>query len=66
MLNIDKVYLICGYTDLRKKAESLSLIIDNFIEYVEWEIKDAFPRILLGKALDYAERFIRIEKCTHV
>ncbi|SDL40270.1 IS66 C-terminal element, partial [Clostridium cochlearium] len=32
--------------------------IDNFIDYVEREIKDALPRSPLGKALEYAKKHL--------
>lgn len=49
-----------NYYDIRFKvrAEKLAPIIDNFIEYVEREIKDALPRSPLGKALDYAKKHL--------
>lgn len=48
------------YYDIRFKirAEKLAPIIDNFIDYVEREIKDALPRSPLGKALDYAKKHL--------
>ncbi|MBV1822192.1 hypothetical protein KUA25_29730, partial [Bacteroidales bacterium MSK.15.36] len=41
-----------NYYDIRFKirTEKLAPIIDNFIDYVEREIKDALPRSPLGKA----------------
>ncbi|SQB35501.1 IS66 family transposase [Clostridium cochlearium] len=49
-----------NYYDIRFKirAEKLAPIIDNFIDYVEREIKDALPRSPLGKALDYAKKHL--------
>lgn len=49
-----------NYYDIRFKirAEKLAPIIDNFIDYVEKEIKDALPRSPLGKALDYAKKHL--------
>lgn len=49
-----------NYYDIRfkERAERLAPIIDNFIEYVEREIKDALPRSPLGKALDYAKKHL--------
>lgn len=48
-LSIDK-----NYYDIRFKirAKKLAPIIDNFIEYVDREIKNALPRGPLGKALE--------------
>lgn len=48
------------YYDIRFniRKEKLAPIIDNFIEYVETEIKDALPRSPLGKALDYAKKHL--------
>ena len=40
------------------RAEKLSPIKDNFIDYVEREIEDALPRSPLGKALDYAKKHL--------
>ncbi|WP_127837548.1 IS66 family transposase [Clostridium prolinivorans] len=40
------------------RTEKLAPIIDNFIDYVEREIKDALPRSPLGKALDYAKKHL--------
>ncbi len=49
-----------NYYDIRfrERAEKLAPIIDNFINYVEKEIKDALPRSPLGKALDYARKHL--------
>ncbi len=49
-----------NYYDIifKERAERLAPIIDNFIEYVEREIKDALPRSPLGKALDYAKKHL--------
>ena len=49
-----------NYYDIRFKirAEKLAPILDNFIEYVESEIKDALPRSPLGKALEYAKKHV--------
>lgn len=49
-----------NYYDIRFKirAEKLAPIIDNFMEYVEREIKDALPRSPLGKALEYAKKHL--------
>ena len=49
-----------NYYDIRFKlrAEKLTPIIDNFIDYVEREIKDALPRSPLGKALEYAKKHL--------
>lgn len=49
-----------NYYDIRFKVrvEKLTPIIDNFIGYVEREIKDALPRSPLGKALDYAKKHL--------
>jgi transposase len=48
------------YCNIRFKirAEKLAPIIENFIDYVEIEIKDALPRSPLGKALDYAKKHL--------
>ena len=48
------------YYDIRFKirAEKLAPLIDNFIDYIEREIKDALPRSPLGKALDYAKKHL--------
>jgi hypothetical protein len=40
------------------RAEKLSPIKDNFIDYVEREIINALPRNPLGKALDYAKKHL--------
>lgn len=40
------------------RTEKLTPILDNFIDYVEREIKDALPRSPLGKALDYAKKHL--------
>ncbi|SNV74934.1 transposase IS66 [Clostridium cochlearium] len=49
-----------NYYDIRFKirTEKLAPIIDNFIDYVEREIKDALPRSPLGKALEYAKKHL--------
>lgn len=49
-----------NYYAIRFKVrnEKLTPIIDNFISYVEQEIKDALPRSPLGKALDYAKKHL--------
>lgn len=49
-----------NYCDIRfkERTEELALIIDNFIDYVEREIKDALPRSPLGKVLDYAKKHL--------
>ncbi|QAA34759.1 MULTISPECIES: hypothetical protein [Clostridium] len=49
-----------NYYDIRFKSrsEKLAPVLDNFIEYVEREIKDALPRSHLGKSLDYAEKHL--------
>lgn len=49
-----------NYYDIRFKirAEKLAPILNNFIEYVESEIKDALPRSPLGKALEYAKKHV--------
>jgi transposase len=49
-----------NYYDIRFKirAEKLAPIIDNFIGYLEIEIKDALPRSPLGKALEYAKKHL--------
>lgn len=49
-----------NYYDIRFKVrnEKLTQIIDNFIDYVEREIKDALPRSPLGKALDYSKKHL--------
>ena len=49
-----------NYYDIRFKVrfEKLTPIIDDFISYVEREIKDALPRSPLGKALDYAKKHL--------
>ncbi|QGU95073.1 IS66 family transposase [Clostridium bovifaecis] len=49
-----------NYYDIRFKvrAEKLAPLIDNFIDYVEREIKYALPRSPLGKALDYAKKHL--------
>ena len=49
-----------NYYDIRFKirTEKLAPILDNFIEYVENEIKDALPRSPLGKALEYAKKHV--------
>ena len=48
------------YYDIRFniRKEKLEPILDNFIEYVEAEIKNALPRSPLGKALDYAKKHL--------
>jgi transposase len=48
------------YYDTRFKirAKKLAPIIDNFIDYVEREIKDALPKSPLGKALNYARKHL--------
>ncbi|MCY6958462.1 hypothetical protein [Clostridium brassicae] len=43
----------CAENNLNK-----SQFINNFIDYVEREIKDALPRSPLGKALDYAKKHL--------
>ncbi|GKU24336.1 hypothetical protein CFOLD11_11620 [Clostridium folliculivorans] len=50
-----------NYYDIKFKlrSENLDKILDNFIEYVEREIKDALPRSPLGKALDYAKKHLQ-------
>lgn len=40
------------------RVEKLAPIIDNFINYVEKEIKDTLPRCPLGKTLDYAKKHL--------
>lgn len=40
------------------RAEKLAPLIDNFIDYVEREIKAALPRSPLGKALEYAKKHL--------
>ena len=49
-----------NYYDIRFEArkEKLSPIIDEFIEYIEAEIKNALPKSPLGKALDYARKHV--------
>jgi hypothetical protein len=49
-----------NYYDIRFKirTEKLAPIIDDFIDYVEREIKDALPTSPLGKALDYAKKHL--------
>ncbi|MEL5865243.1 IS66 family transposase, partial [Clostridium cochlearium] len=49
-----------NYYNIRFKirADKLAPIIDNFIDYIEREIKDALPRSPLGKALDYAKKHL--------
>ncbi|WP_318798640.1 IS66 family transposase [Clostridium tanneri] len=49
-----------NYYDIRFKirSEKLAPLIDDFIDYVEREIKDALPRSPLGKALDYAKKHL--------
>ena len=49
-----------NYYDIRFniRKEKLEPILDNFIEYVETEIKNALPRSPLGKALDYAKKHL--------
>ena len=49
-----------NYYDIRFKVrnEKLAPVIDDFIEYVEREIKDALPRSPLGKALDYSKKHL--------
>lgn len=49
-----------NYYNIRFKvrAEKLAPIIDNFINYVGREIKDALPRSPLGKALDYTKKHL--------
>lgn len=42
----------------KERAEKLAQIIDNFIKYVEREIKDALPRSPLGKALEYDKKHL--------
>lgn len=48
------------YYNIRFKvrAEKLAPIIDDFIAYVEREIKDALPRSPLGKALEYTKKHL--------
>ena len=48
------------YYDIRFniRKEKLEPILDNFIEYVETEIKNALPRSPLGKALEYAKKHL--------
>ena len=48
------------YYDIRFniRKEKLEPILDNFIEYVEIEIKNALPRSPLGKALEYAKKHL--------
>ena len=48
------------YYDIRFNIRKVKLetILDNFIEYVETEIKDALQRISLGKSLDYAKKHL--------
>lgn len=49
-----------NYYDIRfkERAERLVPIINNFIQYVEREIKDALPGSPLGKLLDYAKKHL--------
>lgn len=49
-----------NYYDTRFKIRSKQLapIIDDFIEYVEREIKAALPRSPLGEGLDYAKKHL--------
>ena len=49
-----------NYYEIRFKirAEKLAPLIDEFMDYVEREIKDALPRSPLGKALDYAKKHL--------
>ena len=49
-----------NYYNIRFKvrAKKLTPIIDNFIEYVEREIKDALPKSPLGKALEYSKKHL--------
>lgn len=49
-----------NYYDIRFKVrvKNLAPIIDNFVEYVEREIRNALPRSPLGKALDYAKKHL--------
>ena len=42
----------------KERNKKLTPIIDNFIEYVEREIKKALPRSPLGKALEYAKKHL--------
>lgn len=42
----------------KERNKKLTPIIDNFIEYVEREIKNALPRSPLGKALEYAKKHL--------
>lgn len=49
-----------NYYDIRfkERTEKLAPILDNFIDYIEREIKNALPRSPLGKALEYAKKHV--------
>ena len=48
------------YYDIRYKErnEKLTIILDNFSEYINKEIPEALPRSPLGKALEYAKKHL--------
>ena len=48
------------YYDIRFKERQTKLapILDNFISYIDEDIKNALPRSPLGKALDYAQKYV--------
>jgi transposase len=49
-----------NYYDIRYKErnEKLTIILENFSEYINKEIPEALPRSPLGKALDYAKKHV--------
>lgn len=49
-----------NYHDIRFRVrnDKLSLIIDEFINYIDIEIQNALPKSPLGKALDYAKKHV--------
>ena len=49
-----------NYYDIRYKErnEKLTIILENFSEYINKEIPEALPRSPLGKALEYAKKHI--------
>ena len=50
-----KIILIkLNFTIIKKLAH----IMDNFIKYIDTEIKDSILRSPLGKALDYAKKYL--------
>ena len=49
-----------NYYDIRYKErnEKLTIILENFSEYINKEIPEALPRSPLGKALEYAKKHV--------